>query len=107
MFRAVRERIALTLPEPDERLRSAIHRSPSRIPRELLPQKIKDWLIVDVMLLSGKLTTHIRIDPAGVIIGRESGGSPALKIHSSDIYAVRVRSGVWGRIGLTRWRCIF
>ncbi len=78
------------------------------IPDELIPKIKGGCLVIDAILLNGKMFPRLIINSRGYIIGREAPqeaeGTPYFRAQS--VYAIRVRNGFWGRIGRTRWRCV-
>lgn len=75
---------------------------PSKIPQRLLPS-FTGKLIVDVMMFKGEIYAGLIVSPTGDVVGvkRNAEFSP---LRAVDIYAIRIRSGFLGQLGLTGWR---
>ena len=81
----------------------------ARIPKKLVPKNVGHRLVIDIQLLTGETFRRLIINAEGCVIGREivSGETRILSVRTEGVFAVRVRSGFLGRIGLTRWTSIY
>ena len=77
----------------------------SRIPEKLLPKRLSGHLVVDVAMLKGEIFTHLIINAEGYVIDREhqKGEKEVPPFRAENVYALRVRSGFFGRMGLMPW----
>jgi hypothetical protein len=81
----------------------------ARIPKKLVPKKVGHRLVIDIQLLTGETFRRLVINAEGCVIGREivSRETRDLSFRTESVFAIRVRSGFFGRIGLTRWTSIY
>jgi hypothetical protein len=77
-----------------------------RIPKTLLPPNLKTNVIMDVTLLKGELIQRVVVTPQGFVVGSELLESGILTFDEGSVYAVRIRSGLLGRLCLKPWHCI-
>jgi hypothetical protein len=80
----------------------------ARIPQKLVPKNV-GHRVIDIQLLTGETFPRLIINAEGFVIGREivSEETRVLSFRTESVFAVRVRSGFFGRIGLTRWTSIY
>ena len=82
----------------------------ARIPKKLVPKKWGRASAGDRhSVADGRNIPSAIINAEGCVIGREivSGETRILSFRTEGVFAVRVRSGFLGRIGLTRWTSIY
>jgi len=80
----------------------------SRIPEKLLPKNISAPIVLDVLLLPHEIYTHLVINSDGYVVAveRQKDQKEVPLFRADKVYAVRIRSGFFRRIGFTFWRSI-
>jgi hypothetical protein len=81
--------------------------SATKIPEKLILRNIGASVVMDVVLLKGETFHRLIVDPKGVVIGRDTHPQNIPSFQTESVFAVRIRSGFFGKIGLSRWRSIY